>query len=120
MLPLVLSHAGGPNDQLGLAARLLPLSSTMPQLLLAGRMQLAVAANTWPRVQQVASWLRRNGCLVSGLDLDAVVDCCDHDAGRANAAVLDAITSTSANFQVRTQGYKWTPWLLSAPARPRA
>ena len=99
MLQLALSHAGGPKDQLCLAAQLLPLSRAMPQLL-AGRMQLAVAANTWPRVEQVVGWLRSYGCLVTGLDLDAAVDCCDQDASRANKAVLDAITSAAANFRV--------------------
>lgn len=103
VLPLVFSHAGSPKDQLALATHLLPLSSTMPQLL-AGRMQLAVAANTWSRVQHVAGWLCRYGCLVSSLALDAVVDCCDQDASRTNAAVLDAITTTAANFQVRPCG----------------
>lgn len=103
MLPLVFSHAGSPKNQLALVAQLLPLSSTMPQLL-AGHIQLAVAANTWSRVHQLAGWPDGCGCLVSSLALDTVVDCCEQDASRANAAVLDAITTTAANFQVRPFG----------------
>jgi hypothetical protein len=110
VLQLVFSHAGSPKDQLVLAAKLLPLSSTMPQLL-AGRMQLAVAANTWPRVQQVASWLHRYGCMVNSLESDAVVDCCEHDTGSANLAVVDAITSNAAKFKVGI-------WHLAAGVQP--
>jgi hypothetical protein len=100
VLQLVLSHAGSPQGQLTLAAQLLPLSSTMPRLL-AGSMQLVVAANTYPRMQQVANWLRRYGDLVNSLELNAVVDCCGQDARRASKEFSDVMTSTTANFKVR-------------------
>jgi hypothetical protein len=100
VLQLMLSHAGSPRNQLTLAAQLLPLSSTMPQLL-AGRMQLVVAANTWPKVQQVATWLRRYGGLVTSVDLNAVVDCCGQDACRANKKLLNVMSSMTTNFKVR-------------------
>lgn len=99
VLQLVLTYAGSPTNQLMLAAQLLPLSSSMPQLL-AGRLQLVVAASTWPRVQQVASWLRRYGDMVTSLQLNAVVDCCDQDARKANAALQDALRSTATKFKV--------------------
>jgi hypothetical protein len=100
VLQLVFSHASSPKDQLTLAAQLLPLSSTTPQLF-SGQMHLVVAANTWPKVQQVATWLRRYGGLVASLELDAVVDCCGQDACRANKELSDVMTSTRANFKVR-------------------
>ena len=94
VLHLVLSRS---QEQLALAAHLLPLSSSMPQLL-AGCMQLDVAANTCPRACLAAAWLRKYGCLLTSLKLDAVVDCCAQDAGRANAAVAGA---AAASNQVR-------------------
>jgi hypothetical protein len=99
VLQLVFSHAGSAKDQLTLAAQLLPLNSTMPHVL-AGRMQLVVAANTWPRVQQFTSWVHHYGGIVSSLELDVVVDSCVQDAESANAAALDAIITTAVNFKV--------------------
>ena len=103
VLQLAFTHAGSPKAQLALAAKLLPLSSTMPQLL-AGCMQVAVAANTWPRVQQVLRWLGGYGCLLNSLALDAVVDCCPWDAGHSYTAVLEAVTEATAKHQVTGWG----------------
>lgn len=101
VLQLLLSHAGSSQDQLSLAAQLLPLSSNMLQLLggtASGGMQLSVTAHSWPRVRQVSAWLRKYG-LVASLELDAVVNCCQLDASKASTAVLEAINTTAAGAQ---------------------
>lgn len=102
MLQLLLSHAGSSQDQLSLAAQLLPLSSNMLQLLggtASGGMQLSVTARSWPRVRQVSAWLRKYGRLVASLELEAVVHCCRLDASKASTAVLDATNTTAAGAQ---------------------
>lgn len=102
VLQLLLSHAGSSQDQLSLAAQLLPLSSNMLQLLggtASGGMQLSVTARSWPRVRQVSAWLRKYGRLVASLELEAVVHCCRLDASKASTAVLDATNTTAAGAQ---------------------
>lgn len=110
MLQLLLSHAGSLQDQLSLAAQLLPLSSTMLQLLggtASGGMQLRVIAHSWPRVRQVSAWLRKYGCLVASLQLDAVVTCCQLDASKASTAVLEAFNTTAAGGQGQQVRQGW-------------
>jgi hypothetical protein len=108
VLPLLLSHAGSCQEQLSLAAQLLPLSSNMRQLLggsASGGMQLRVTAHTWPRARQVSAWLRKYGPLVASLELDAVVCCCELDASKASTAVMDAVSTTAAGGQQVRQGW---------------
>jgi len=96
VLKLLFSTAGDQQQQLQLAGLLLPLCRSMPQVL-AGQMQLCVAANTMNRAVAASAWLAKHGVLVSLLQLEVCVDCCQQDMQAANAAVGPALAAAASN-----------------------
>lgn len=99
-LQLAISHAHSNQQQLELTAQLLPVCSSMPQLL-SSSLQLEVVANTARRAIAFAEWLRKYGDVLNSLDLDAAVDCCTKDARDCSQAVAGALSTAANTNQVR-------------------
>jgi len=109
LLQLLVSHgATQQQQQLHVTAQLLQLCRSVPEIL-AGHLQLSLTANTVGRAVGVAAWLARYAGLVSTLDLEVCVDCCNHDAHAAVVALAPALEAAGRS-QVGNNGYQtwWT------------